>query len=89
MLATASVRTHYLGVEGLFGATDQVKLSSAEKIQVANLIKNMIYGESGKSKTVVQGWANQVPCRRLLSSSSRRKARGPETVIPRVFIRWL
>ena len=61
MLATASVRTHYLGVEGLFGATDQVKLSSAEKIQVQNLIKNMIYGESGKKKTVVEGWANMVP----------------------------
>merc|ERR1719407_453437 len=33
----------------------EVKLSSAEKIQVQNLIRNMIFGESGKNKTVVQG----------------------------------
>merc|ERR1719506_579670 len=38
----------------------EVKLSSAEKIQVQNLIRNMIFGESGKNKTVVQGWANMV-----------------------------
>jgi hypothetical protein len=36
----------------------EVKLTSAEKIQAANLIKNMVYGEQGKNKTIVQGWAN-------------------------------
>merc|ERR1712139_409233 len=39
---------------------DEVKLNSKEKLQVQNLIKNMIYGEQGKGKTIVTGWVNMI-----------------------------
>merc|ERR1712194_910866 len=39
---------------------DAVSLNSQEKLQVQNFIKNMIFGESGKGKTTVQGWVNQI-----------------------------
>eukprot|EP00439_Symbiodinium_sp_Y106_P022864 s1523_g2.t2 len=39
---------------------DAVQLNQKEKLQVQNLIKNMIYGESGKNKTITTGWVNLV-----------------------------
>eukprot|EP00928_Gymnodinium_smaydae_P014152 TRINITY_DN15141_c0_g3_i1.p1 TRINITY_DN15141_c0_g3~~TRINITY_DN15141_c0_g3_i1.p1 ORF type:complete len:1123 (-),score=352.51 TRINITY_DN15141_c0_g3_i1:114-3035(-) len=39
---------------------DLVTLNAKEKLQVQNLIKNMIYGESGKNKTIVTGWVNLI-----------------------------
>jgi len=42
---------------------DQVTLVAKEKLQVQNLIRNMIFGESDKSKTsgtTVKGWVNMV-----------------------------
>eukprot|EP00933_Yihiella_yeosuensis_P069900 TRINITY_DN7698_c0_g1_i1.p1 TRINITY_DN7698_c0_g1~~TRINITY_DN7698_c0_g1_i1.p1 ORF type:complete len:1103 (+),score=325.60 TRINITY_DN7698_c0_g1_i1:65-3310(+) len=39
---------------------DQVTLNAKEKLQVQNLIKNMIFGESGKGKTIVTGWVNMI-----------------------------
>jgi len=39
---------------------DQVVLNAKEKLQVQNLIRNMIFGESGKGKTIVTGWVNMI-----------------------------
>jgi len=39
---------------------DAVQLNAKEKLQVQNLIKNMIYGESGKNKTITTGWVNLI-----------------------------
>lgn len=39
---------------------DLVVLNAKEKVQASNLIKNMVYGESGKGKTIVTGWVNQI-----------------------------
>jgi len=39
---------------------DIVQLNAKEKLQVQNLIKNMIYGESGKNKTITTGWVNLI-----------------------------
>lgn len=39
---------------------DAVKLNTQEKLQVKNLIANMVYGESGKNKTIVTGWVNLI-----------------------------
>lgn len=39
---------------------DAIKLSATEKLQVQNLIKNMVFGESGKNKTIVTGWVNLI-----------------------------
>ncbi|CAJ1416473.1 unnamed protein product [Effrenium voratum] len=39
---------------------DAIQLNAKEKLQVQNLIKNMIYGESGKNKTITTGWVNLV-----------------------------
>lgn len=39
---------------------DAVTLNAKEKLQVQNLIKNMVYGDSGKNKTIVTGWVNLI-----------------------------
>lgn len=39
---------------------DAVQLNAKEKVQVQNLIKNMIYGESGKNKSITTGWVNLI-----------------------------
>jgi len=39
---------------------DKITLTTAEKMQAQNLIKNMIYGENGKGKAIVCGWANMM-----------------------------
>merc|ERR1712060_445389 len=39
---------------------DAVTLNSKEKIQAQNLMKNMVFGESGKGKTIVSGWVNML-----------------------------
>jgi len=39
---------------------DAVQLNAKEKLQVQNLIKNMIYGESGKNKSITTGWVNLI-----------------------------
>ncbi|CAK8999971.1 unnamed protein product, partial [Durusdinium trenchii] len=39
---------------------DIVQLNAKEKLQVQNLIKNMIYGESGKNKSITTGWVNLI-----------------------------
>lgn len=39
---------------------DKVTLNAKEKLQVQNLIRNMIFGESGKGKTIVTGWVNMI-----------------------------
>mmetsp|Transcript_97219 Transcript_97219/g.182815 ORF Transcript_97219/g.182815 Transcript_97219/m.182815 type:complete len:1094 (-) Transcript_97219:84-3365(-) len=39
-------------------AKDAVTLKNPEKLQVKNLIDNMVFGMSGKNKTVVEGWVN-------------------------------
>jgi len=39
---------------------DIVTLNAKEKLQVQHLIKNMIYGESGKNKSIVTGWVNLI-----------------------------
>jgi len=39
---------------------DQVVLNAKEKLQVTHLIRNMIFGENGKGKTIVTGWVNMI-----------------------------
>merc|ERR1712217_494246 len=39
---------------------DAVKLNKAEELQVNNFIRNMVFGESGKNKSIVSGWVNMI-----------------------------
>jgi len=39
---------------------DAVTLNTKEKLQVEHLLKNMIFGEDGKKKTITTGWANMI-----------------------------
>mmetsp|Transcript_53663 Transcript_53663/g.85351 ORF Transcript_53663/g.85351 Transcript_53663/m.85351 type:complete len:1090 (+) Transcript_53663:51-3320(+) len=39
---------------------DKIELKKPEQLQVQNLIKNMVYGESSKSKTIVEGWVPNI-----------------------------
>merc|ERR1712032_920009 len=39
---------------------DIVTLNTKEKLQVQHLIRNMVYGESGKNKSIVTGWVNLI-----------------------------